>query len=171
MNEAMIDKYIHIKNQLYEFLVPNNVESAMISEANWIARGTYMSGEEVGIYVKPGDVVFLDFGQAYLNEMGYQHFGLVITVCEKKALVVPMTSNTKTCSNAFDLSNLKGKKNLYCIPSIPGLFKKSVLFLNDMKLINTARIIDIKGHINVESNDFKEIQTRIVQMVFGKRAM
>lgn len=172
MNEAVLEEYMHLRSQVYEELIQDNVDNAIISETNWIARGHYPSGEEVGIHVRVGDVVYMDFGQAYLNEMGYQHFALVIALCEKKALVVPMTSNIKTCENAYDSEHLKGKKNLYCYPGIiEGLNKKSVLFLNDMKFINTARIIDVKGHINVKSNDFIKIKARILRMVSSGNAM
>lgn len=168
MNEIVLENYMQLRNQVYEELIGSNVDNAMISETNWIARGNYPSGEEAGIKVRVGDVVYMDFGQAYLNEMGYQHFALVIAICEKKALVVPMTSNIKTCENAFDSEHLKGKKNLYCYPGIiDGLNRKSVLFLNDFKFINTARIIDVKGHINVKSNDFIKIKGRILQIVSG----
>ena len=43
---------------------------------------------------------------------------------------------------------------------VDGLFKYSVLFLNDAKFINTARIIDVKSHINVNGKLFNEIMLR-----------
>lgn len=168
MKETVLENYMQLRSEVYEELIGENVDSAIISETNWIARGQYGSGEDIGIHVRQGDVVYMDFGQAYLNEMGYQHFALVIAICEKKALVVPMTSNAKTCDNAYNANHLEGKKNLYCYPGIiNGLNRKSVLFLNDLKFINTARIIDIKGHIDIHSKDFQIIKARILRIVSG----
>lgn len=172
MKETTLKNYMQYRSQLYEELLGINADHAMLSESNWIARGHYMCGEEAGIFVKAGDVVYMDFGQAYLNEMGYQHFALVLGICGKKALVVPMTSNEKTCKNAYDLTHLHGKKNLYCFPGImDGLCKKTVLFLNDMKFINTARVIDIKGHIDIHEKEFQNIQKRIMNMIFEERVV
>lgn len=168
MKENVLENYMHLRAQVYETLLPKNIESAMLSEANWIGRASYMSGEDIGIYVQPGDIAYLDFGQAYLNEMGYQHFALVVALCEKKALVIPMTSNNKTCCHAYDYkTNPKGKKNLFALGDVDGLFKKSVLFLNDMKFINTARIIDVKAHIDVKSAIFRKIQLQMLSLLFA----
>ena len=54
--------------------------------------------------------------------------------------------------------NPEGLKHLYRLGTVEGLYKESVLFLNDGKYINTARIIDIKGRIDPESERFKRIQ-------------
>lgn len=170
MQNKTLDDYIHSRTEFYETLVPNNLESAMLSEANWIARCCYKSCEEIGINAKVGDIAYLDYGQAYLNEMGYQHFGLIISINAGKALVIPMTSNAKTYANAYDeYDNPTGRKNLFSIPDIiEGLCKKSVLFLNDMKFINTARIIEIKAHLDPESALFHKIQLRVMRMLFDR---
>lgn len=173
MNGDLFDDYMYYRTEVYETLMPNNLESALLSESNWIARGGYRSGEELGIQVKVGDIAYLDYGQAYLNEMGYQHFGLVLSINERKALVIPMTSNAKTYANAYDeIDNPNGKKNLFGLPDIvDGMFKKSVLFLNDLKFINTARIIEIKAHLDPESALFHKIQLRVMRMLFDRRSL
>lgn len=173
MEEKVLKDYMQLKAEVYEGLVPKSIDSALLSEVNWIGRGNCMSGEDVGIRVEVGDIVYMDYGQAYLNEMGYQHFGLVLAICEKKALVVPMTSNAKTYANAYDPEeNPKGKKNLFGLPGIiDGLCKKSVLFLNDMKFVNTARIIEKKAHIDAKSATFRKIQLRIMMILFGTKQM
>lgn len=173
MEEKVVADYMHLKAEVYEEILPASLSNALLSEANWLGRGNYMSGEEIGIFVKVGDVVYLDYGQAYLNEMGYQHFGLVMAICEKKALVVPMTSNVKTYGNAYDSSNNPiGRENLFPLPGvIDGLRKPSVLFLNDMKFINTARIIEKKAHIDVKSALFRKIQLRLMAILFGTKMM
>lgn len=170
MKQNVLENYMQLRAQVYEDLLPKNMESAMLSEANWIGRGTYMSGEDIGIYVNVGDIAYMDFGQAYLNEMGYQHFALIVALCEKKALVIPMTSNHQTCTNAYNYKeNPNGKKNLFALPEIDGLFKRSVLFLNDMKFINTARIIDVKAHLDVKSAVFRKIQLQIMALLFASK--
>lgn len=171
MEEKVLQNYMQLKAELYEGIIPRSIESAMLSEANWIGRGNCMCGEDVGIHVRIGDIVYMDYGQAYLNEMGYQHFGLVLTICEKKALVIPMTSNEKTYANAYDpKSNPNGKKNLFGLPGIiDGLCKQSVLFLNDMKFVNTARIIEVKAHIDVKSATFRDVQLGVMRILFGTK--
>ena len=48
---------------------------------------------------------------------------------------------------------------------VKGLNRHSVLFLNDVKYINTARIIDIKAHISTDSILFQKIYQRFLQTV------
>lgn len=168
MKETVLQNYMQLKTEVYESIIPKSIEHAILSEANWLGRGNLMSGEDVGFFVEVGDIVYMDYGQAYLNEMGYQHFGLVMAISEKKALVIPMTSNAKTYANAYDPeSNPEGKKNLFPLPGIiDGLCKKSVLFLNDMKFVKTARMIEKKAHIDVKSPVFRKIQLRIMMLLF-----
>ena len=49
------------------------------------------------------------------------------------------------------------------IGRIQGLYRESVLFLNDCKYINTARIIDVKARIPKESLLFEKITQRVIQ--------
>lgn len=155
------------RNVFYSTLMPEKVEEAMVSENNWISRGQCSSGDELGIQVSPGDICYMDFGQAYLNEMGFQHFGLVISIWQLKALVIPMTSNENTYENAWDYQeNPYGRRNLMRIGTVCGLLKPSVLFLNDMRFVNTARVIDVKAHLDVDSALFQAIEQRIYMHVF-----
>ena len=164
----IFSNYMKYRTDLYQVLLPGNVEHSLISEANWLLRSRYASGEEMGIRVKPGDICYMDFGQSYLNEMGYQHFGLVMTVCCKKALVVPMTSNVKTYEKAYDAqSNPRGRRNLMRIGKVQGLNRESVLFLNDIRFVNTARVIDVKASIPADSRMFRQIQQRLFNILFS----
>ncbi|WP_200804765.1 hypothetical protein [Anaerorhabdus furcosa] len=43
--------------------------------------------------------------------------------------------------------------------------KPSVLFLNDCKYINTARIIDIKAHLSTDSPCYRMIKKRIIRLI------
>lgn len=160
--------YMHYRKELYAPLVSSSLPNSLISEANWIVRGRCKSGEDLGIRLKPGDICYLDYGQAYLNEAGYQHFGLVITVYSHKALVVPMTSNKAQYASAYDeKENPRGKRHLMRIGALPGMAKPSVLFLNDMKFINTARVIDVKAHMDENSVLFLRVKTRLLRIISG----
>ncbi|MBR3693489.1 MAG: hypothetical protein IKL88_03085 [Erysipelotrichales bacterium] len=139
----------------------------MISEQNWLDRSQLKSCDQMGILVEIGDICFIEFGRAFVYEVGYQHFGLVVSKCNGKALVIPMTSNTNTYEQAYDeVDNPHGKKHLIRIGQIPGLHRPSVLFLNDAKYINTARIISVKAHIASDSELFKNIMRRMLECIF-----
>lgn len=167
MNHAFLRNYMSYRTELYNTLLPGRAQDALLSEANWIERGHCTCGEEIGIHVHPGDICYMDFGQNYLNEIGFQHFGLVLTVWQKKALIIPMTSNANTYEIAWDAKeNPDGKKNLMRLGSIPGLTKPSVLFLNDMRFVNTARVIDIKAHLDVNGPLFQSVKQRIYAHLF-----
>ena len=87
----------------------------------------------------------------------------------EKALVVPMTSNAIQYKSAYDpKTNPHGSKHLLRIGKIPGMNKPSVLFLNDMKFVNTARVIDVKAHISTDSALFAIIQERLLKLMMGK---
>lgn len=133
----------------------------LVSELNYENRYEYKSSELVGFKVNIGDICYIDFGQAYINEAGFQHFGIVIGYCNSKALVIPMSSNHSMYQQSYCKRTYpNGKKHLYRLPELNSLRKKSVLFLNDMKYINTARIIEVKGNINPDSKLFKDIVER-----------
>ena len=72
-----------------------------------------------------------------------------------------MTSNSVAYNSAYDrYDNPEGITHLMRLGKVDGLFKYSFLFLNDAKFINTARIIDVKSHINVNGKLFNEIMLR-----------
>ncbi|MBQ9327292.1 MAG: type II toxin-antitoxin system PemK/MazF family toxin [Solobacterium sp.] len=152
--------YVESRRTVYGQFLPNYLQPNMRSEAMWVLRGKCHSGEEVGIYVHRGDICWMDFGQSFLEEMGYQHFGLVMALCNKKALVIPMTSNKE----AFIRSEEK-YSHLMRIGQPEGLDKPSTLFLNDLRFINTARILKIRSRIDPESGLFQEIQKRVIDLL------
>ncbi len=164
--EAAWNQYMHMKSGIYQMLFPELANDCMISEANWRERNLLSSSSEFGIEAKKGDICYMDFGQAYLNEIGFQHFAIIMSIYNLKALCIPMTSNTKTLESAYDpVKNPYGKKHLMKIGKIEGMAKPSVLFLNDVKYVNTARIIDIKAHLDPESELFCKIQKRMLKLM------
>lgn len=133
----------------------------LVSEKNYTTRRNVSSAKSLGLSIVPGDICYTDFGQAYLYEAGYQHFGLVLSIVHFKALIIPMTSNP----NTYQKSLKQEGTYLFPLGSIDGLYKESVLFLNDAKFINTARIIDVKAHLSVTSPLFLEIKDRFKNLV------
>lgn len=167
---ACLHEWENYTNQIYSQIQNLSVKEAavrMISEQNWQDRSQMKSCEQMGINVEIGDICFIEFGRAFVYEAGYQHFGLVVSKCNGKALVIPMTSNNSTYEQAYDIEvNPNGKKHLMKIGQIIGLHRPSVLFLNDAKYINTARIISIKAHIPQESELFKNVLRRMLECMF-----
>ncbi len=157
-------RYLELKKQAYHDLNNKEIIAHLISEANWMLRYRAKSCEQFKVKIRVGDICYIDFGPAYLNEAGFQHFGLVLSIMNSKAFVVPMTSNSGTYNQAYDAECYPcGKKHLMRLGLIDGLKKESVLFLNDCKYINTARIIDVKAHLNIEEDLFISIKKRVVE--------
>ena len=166
--EASWQKYLKYRRAVYGKLMDAGLDGSMISEANWILRRNCECGEDVGIHAEAGDVVYLDYGQAYLNEMGYQHFGIIISMYRGKALIIPMTSNPYHYRNAYDpQENPEGKRHLMRLGKLEGMRKESVLYLNDLKYINTARIIRIMAHLDTGSELYTKICRRMLEVMFA----
>ncbi|MBR0137352.1 MAG: type II toxin-antitoxin system PemK/MazF family toxin [Erysipelotrichaceae bacterium] len=157
-----IEDYLMYQRETLENLSVPEAKHFLISAENEKIRRKMRSCRELGFWIKPGDIVYADFGAAYLSEIGYQHPALVINVFSGKALVIPMTSNRVNIIKAYDdRFNPEGSRHLMNIGIVPGLNRESVLFLNDVKFINTARVIDIKGHMDTGSELFESICERI----------
>lgn len=132
---------------------------------NRVNRSHMWSSEAMKMTPKIGDICFIDYGHAYLNESGYQHFGLIIGSSNQKILVVPMTSKRDAISQSRNVVE-KGKLHLYYIGHLDGLHKPSTLFLNDFKYLNSARVISINGHLCINSTMFKDIVSIIKNEMF-----
>ena len=144
---------------------PKDAVKILLSTQNYLKRGSLKTNDFLPLSV--GDVCYIDFGQAYLNEAGYQHFGLILSMMNGKAFVVPMTSNPITYEQAYDKqTNPKGKLHLMRVGQPQGLNKPSVIFINDSKYINTTRIIEVKGHLNVNEVLFDKIRRRVFHCIF-----
>ena len=153
------------EENLLSGLNESEVYDYMLSKLNFCQRKQMYSSLEAKVYVHVGDICFTDFGLAYLSEVGYQHFGLVLAMKNGKIFVVPMSGNQNAYQKAYDPVLHVGKRHLMRLPSIEGLNKSSVLFLNDAKWINSARVIDVKAHIPPDSLLFEKIKKRVLQMM------
>lgn len=159
--------YLENKRNVYTEMKNTNCDEILISEANWTKRHLYPSGENLGLHPSVGDICYMDFGQNYLNEIGYQHFGIIMNMYVKKALVIPMTSNAVQYETAYDsVDNPNGKKHLMRLGRLGDMAKPSVLFLNDIRFVNTARIISIVAHLNTDSELFWRIEQRMLEVAF-----
>ncbi len=159
-----LNNFMSLMKTNYNDLSSKQLHAHLVSEANYIMRNQYKSCDQFGVRIKEGDICYIDFGQAYLNEAGFQHFGLITNITNGKVFVIPMTSNPSTYHQAYDEIKLpNGKKHLMQIGLIKGLNRDSVLFLNDCKYINSARIIDVKANIDTSSELYKNIQKRILE--------
>ena len=158
-----LDDYLDNVRYEYENMTIKQAADSLMSDLNYQNRSQLRSCRGFGITVRPGDICYIDFGKAYKQEAGYQHFGLVLNVFDAKALVIPMTSSFKAFSKAYDpLYNPEGVRHLMRLGKVDGLYKYSILFLNDGKFINTARIIDVKGHIDPASRLFQQVRERFL---------
>lgn len=164
-NKALKDTYIDAYNGYLDSLSPLQLYKECISGLNRIQRGKAWAHESFAGDITVGDICYIDYGLAYINEAGYQHFGLVLAIFHHKFLVVPMTSNATTIQNARNV-DFEGKKHLYFLGKIRGLNKPSVLFLNDFKFINSSRIISVNGKISPKSEMFKEILDVVKNEIF-----
>ena len=165
--EEKINRVLEAKVKEYDSMPEKLLESVLTSEMNSMFRRSHTTCNDFGVEYRVGDVLYIDFGNAYINEAGFQHFGLVMSIKNGKPFVIPMTSNPATYSQAYDRRyNPYGKKHLMRIGLVPGLNRGSVLFLNDAKFINSARIIDRKGYILPDSNLFLNIKTRLLSYLF-----
>lgn len=160
--ETYFDDYYHfVKQQSIQ-----QQRKECLSGYNRIRRAHLWSSEALKVNVRVGDICYLEYGLAFINEAGYQHFGLVLAIFNHKLLVAPMTSNKEMIQQARNVMR-QGKQHLYYIGKWEGLNKPSVLFLNDIKFINSARIISINGHMDPDSKMFREIMMYLKTELFG----
>jgi hypothetical protein len=144
---------------------PKEAARMLLSMHNYIQRCSLDTHHTHDVMA--GDVVYVDFGQAYLNEAGYQHLGLVLATFNGKIFVVPMSSNPDTYHMAFDADdNPHGRHHLMRFGQRCGLNRPSVLFLNDCKFINPNRIIDFIGFLDTTEPLFTHIQQRVFACLF-----
>lgn len=153
--------FIEEKTFDYKTLDVKEALPRLVSEQNLRERRNTANCAELGVDIRVGDICYIDFGEAYINEIGYQHFGLLITIFHNKAFVVPMSGNHTAYMQAYSRDNPRGKRHLMRLGKMKGMNKESVLFINDAKWINTARIIDVKAHLDRSCALFMEIKDRV----------
>lgn len=159
-----VDDYASSIKEEYRSMSARLCRDSLLSEYNYRMRSKLKSCRTLGMTINQGDICYIDFGRQYVSEAGFQHFGLVMNVYCGKALVIPMTSNPLNYHQAYDhVDNLDGLRHLMRLGKTEGLNKYSVLFLNDAKFINTARVIDLKSWIDPQGEQFRKIKKRLVE--------
>lgn len=157
------DHYVEEKSADYKGLDVKEGISRFISDQNLRMRRNAANCTQLGVDIRVGDICYIDFGEAYVSEIGYQHFGIILAFFHNKAFVVPMSGNHTAYEQAYSKDNPNGKRHLMRLGKVEGMNKESVLFINDAKFINTARIIDVKAHLSRQSELFKEIKQRVIK--------
>ena len=147
------------EKEMLETLSSQEAYAYLVSKLNWCDRKQISSYLELGVHIRIGDICFVEYGSAYLCEIGYQHFGLILSIVHHKALIVPISGSESAYRHAMH------KKHVMRLGRVPGMNKVSVLYLNDAKWINTVRIIDVKAHLDSDSSLFMEINKRIKEML------
>ena len=71
----------------------DNLRALYISMLNHHDHHNDHSCTEKGVNIRVGDICYIDFGNAFIEEIGFQHFGLILSLCKNKAYVVPMSGN------------------------------------------------------------------------------
>ena len=161
-----IEMYIQKLRQYLLSLHKYEAKRQTLSGLNWLARKHLTSSLAFDLRLRKGDICFIDFGKAYINEAGYQHFGLVLSIVNYKAFVIPMSSNSNTISKASNVVYEGPAKNhLYFIGKLDGMNRPSVLFLNDAKYINTARVIEVIAYMDPNHEMFRDIEYRVLRQV------
>ena len=157
------DHYVEEKSADYKSLDVKEGISRFISDQNLRMRRNATNCAQLGVDIRVGDICYIDFGEAYVSEIGYQHFGIILAFFHNKAFVVPMSGNHTAYVQAYSKDNPNGKRHLMRLGKVEGMNKESVLFINDAKFINTARIINVKAHLSRQSELFKEIKQRVIK--------
>lgn len=165
--QVIMESFLKQRSRSFSELNHKEQAERLISEANLEERQHLYSCTALGVDVRVGDICFIDFGaDAYQCEIGFQHFGIIMKLFHGKAFVIPMSGNPSAAAQAYDeQDNPRGKRHLMRMPHIEGLNKQSTLFLNDCKFINTARIIDVKAHVDRGSPLFQKIHSRMRQVI------
>ena len=163
--DEMLHEFINLNIQGVDLENEKELTSLYISEKNYQERRNMPGNASTGVIVRVGDICYIDYGKAYQREIGYQHFGLVLSMCNDKIFVVPMTSNKKSYMQAMSEDNPNGKSHLLRFKKVGNMKNDTVLFLNDVKFINPARVIDVKGHISKNSHLFAYIKMAVMNII------
>lgn len=163
--QEMIIKYTLLYHQYMLDLPMKVAMMECLSGVNRFERSQPQYLQYANTSIRVGDVCYIDYGQAYTYEAGFQHFGVVLSIVQNKVFVVPMTSNKQTYIKADPNCDFP-QSHVFQLGIIEGLNKPSVCFLNDAKFINRARIINVRGHINPQEMLFKKLRKKVFETIF-----
>ena len=168
-----MEKYIKSITALNNAALSNNnmddLERCAESDIFWAQNKNRKLIDRI---VKKGNNYQFEFGKNYVPEMSYEHRGLVIGISGKLLYVLPICScnaDKKDHANArHPIENPGSKSNYYLLKQseCPFLTHDSVLKLNDIRTVSTARIKYKQEHgfLSPDSDTYKEIE----KLVFSK---
>ena len=154
--ELLKEQAFHEEQTLLNEMSPEEQFDYMISKMNYCRRKHALSCLEFNVLIDVGDICYIDYGNSYINETGYLHFGLILALNHGKAFVVPITGSNNRLME-------KDVEHVYKLGKVKGMKKICMCYLNDAKWINTSRIIDVKSHLPVLSKSFKEIKEKVIE--------
>lgn len=138
--------------------------SRLISAINFHDRGHADSIQNLNPAMKSpkiGDLYYFDFGTQYYHETSYLHPGIVLNTLGGKVEVVAVT----TSPSIYRRANLYHSRELVVLSKTEGLLPEdSTVLLDDIRWMNTARIVRFIGHIEPTSTLFQTI-------IRGRKAM
>ena len=161
-------EYMNVCSNLFESCSTAEGIGSLVSEINYKTNAKKASDfiKNISLELSSGDVCLIDFGKQYTYECSFVHLGLVIGISQKKLFVVPMTSNKRTLEKAQEQSSDHLAVLLTSDLTEGHIDKSSVLFLNDARFINSARIIEKVGHINADK--LADISKCLADKIIGK---
>lgn len=130
---------------------------------NLISHKKYLENRKNGgteLEVRSGDIVYIDFHEAYNYECGYAHLALVLKVSGYKAFIVPLTSNKNACEKA----TTEDSERFYYLGKRCSS-KESCAFLNDARWINLARVNRVIEQYAVRPYELHKIKERIFELI------
>lgn len=145
-----------------------NAASILYSDMNWIKKCHLSAAiDEDGNEINPkiGHLYYIDYGNTFKNEIGYQHHGVCIGKSKNKVLVVPTRSGTDVFERSYHpIDNPEGEKAFRRGLHSEGFLKDCVLLIDDVKYISSARIDKESGIINKKV--VKDIQLQVFKKEF-----
>ena len=73
-----LEDYLDALRSEFENMEVSRAADTLLSDLNYQNRSQLRSCRIFGMTIRPGDICYIDFGRAYRQEAGYQHFGLVL---------------------------------------------------------------------------------------------
>lgn len=157
----------------------DEVAELLKSLQNWTAKREFkvyrehdnINGKWVEKPINLGDIVFVEFGINFSNEVSYAHPAVVLENINDSILVCPSSSNNVKIREAYHPIDNKESKSLYRkVKQENGFDNVCVLELDKIRVINKSRIIRVQGRLNENINEenslFNEIKHRIFQKYF-----
>ena len=81
----LIDEILMMQKEELEHC--KNLRALYISMVNHLNNHEMHNCNERGVDIRVGDVCYIDFGNAFIEEIGFQHFGIIMSICRNNCLL------------------------------------------------------------------------------------